>query len=262
MIGWPVEHSRSPTIHNAAAAECGVDLAYVAFPVAPGDGATAAESGRTLGLRGLSVTMPHKEDVIAALDQLSPAAELLGAVNCIVNDEGRLVGHNTDGSGFVRGFEHDTGLKLAGRSVLVVGAGGAARSIICACAAAGAADVIVVNRTAQRAEEAAELAGAVGRVGSAADVAHADVIVNATSLGMDDTSNRGLLAIDLAGARPGAVVIDIVYRPEITPLRSAATELGLEHHGGLSMLTGQAIEQFELWTGKTPSFEALRSVLA
>ncbi len=151
VIGHPVEHSLSPALHNAGFASLGVDWAYVAFDVAPG-GAVAALAGmRALGIGGLSVTMPHKEDVAAAVDVLDPAAAALRSVNTVVAlRDGRLAGHSTDGDGFVASLGAE-GVAIAGRAVCVLGAGGAARSIVEALARNGAAQVVVVNRSAERA---------------------------------------------------------------------------------------------------------------
>lgn len=257
VIGWPVEHSRSPAIHNAAAKAAGVDLVYTALPVRPGDGAAAASAVRTLGIRGLSVTMPHKVDVIEALDEVTPVAQALGAVNHITNNEGHLVGNNTDGAGFVSGLRHDAGVDLDGKVVGVFGAGGAARAIIHACADEGA-NVIVVARDSERARQAAELGGADAQPGSIEEFATADVVVNATPLGMAETEQSGAVPFDVGALRDHAVVVDIVYHPLATPLLVAARERNLAVVDGLSMLVGQAAEQFEAWTGHSAPIEAMR----
>ncbi|MDG1464443.1 MAG: hypothetical protein P8Q20_05060, partial [Acidimicrobiales bacterium] len=164
VIGDPVRHSLSPTLLNAAFAEAGLDWHFMALEVAEGRSDEALDAVRALGLAGLSVTMPHKAAVAAAVDHRTEQAEVLDAVNCVVVEGGRLVGHNTDGDGFLDGLRHDTGFDPAGRSTVVIGAGGAARAVVLALARAGAAEVAVVNRTASRAEVAAGLAGPVGRV--------------------------------------------------------------------------------------------------
>jgi len=141
-----VAHSRSPAIHRAAAAAVGIELVYEAYAVRPGHVEAAIGGARELGLRGLSVTMPHKEAVIVALDGLSDTARRLHAVNCITNTDGSLQGDNTDGAGFLIGLRHDSGEDVRGRHVVVLGAGGAARAIVLACTQAGAASVAVLNR--------------------------------------------------------------------------------------------------------------------
>ena len=257
MIGWPVTHSRSPAIHTAAAAATDADLVYVAFPVAPTASAEAVAAMRTLGIRGFSVTMPHKELVLPHLDELTPTARELGAVNCITNTEGHLVGDNTDGDGFLLGLEHDSGRTIEGRRLVVVGAGGAARAIVRAAAHAGAADVTVLNRTHERAEVAAALAGPVGRANADDALASADVIVNATPCGMAGTDQADAVPFDVDATAPHAEIVDIVYNPRLTPLLAAARQSDRTAHGGLSMLAGQAAAQFASWTGVEPPLAAL-----
>jgi shikimate dehydrogenase len=257
VIGWPVQHSRSPAIHTAAALHTGADLSYVSFPVEPGRAAEAAAAMRTLGIRGLSVTMPHKEDVLEALDELTPTAVRLGAVNCITNTDGHLVGDNTDGEGFLLGYEHDSGRSVSGRSVVVHGAGGAARAIVLACANAGAATVTVINRTHDRASEAALLAGEVGAANDPAAMASADLVVNATPCGMADTPQAHDVPFDIEDTASHVDVVDIVYNPRITPLIAATRQADRSAFGGLSMLAGQAAAQFQSWTGHRPSLDVL-----
>ena len=257
VIGWPVDHSRSPAIHNAAYDELGVDMVYVAFPVQPGFAAEATEAVRRLDIRGLSVTMPHKHAIIGSLDSLTETARTLGAVNCITNDAGRLIGDNTDGAGFLAGFRHDTGGDVVGRRVVVVGAGGAARAIVHACAQAGADSVGVLNRSADRARLAAELAGADGYVATASDLAGADIVVNATPLGMAGTESSEETPVEVGQLSTDTIVVDIVYEPEQTPLLAQARARGLTTTGGLPMLAGQASVQIERWAGASPPLGVL-----
>lgn len=258
VIGDPVGHSLSPVIHNAAFQALGLDWVYLAFPVPAGDGAGAVRAMRTMGLDGLNVTMPHKGDVIAGLDRLSPTAEALGSVNTIHRLGGELVGESTDGAGFVDALVADEGFDPADRRVVVFGAGGAARAVILALAEAGAADIAVVNRTAARAEQAAALAGAgVGRVGSEDDVGDADLVVNATSVGMAGTAVADAVLLDTARLGPGQVVADLVYHPIRTPLLVATRERGAVAVTGLGMLIHQAAHAFRLWTGEDPPLEVM-----
>lgn len=249
VIGWPVAHSLSPAIHNAAFAECGLDWVYVGFPVAPGAGADAVAAMRALGLGGLSVTMPHKTDVIAGVDVLSPAAQRLDAVNCLAWDGASVVGHNTDGAGFVAALEGDAGEPVAGRRFAVLGAGGAARAVVLALAEAGAADIAVVNRTPAAAARAASLAGAVGRVGDRTDVTAADVVVNATSVGMAGTTAAGELPVPADALHRDQLVVDLVYHPIETALLAAARARGAATADGVGMLVQQAAIAFRSWTG-------------
>jgi len=253
VIGDPIRHSRSPQILNAAFAAAGLDWVFVAFEVAEGRAGAALEAMRTLGLGGLSVTMPHKTAVAVHLDavtwgDLSSSARRLRAVNCVVPDGDALVGHNTDGAGFVASLGADAGFAVAGTRCAVLGAGGAARALVLGLAEAGASEVVVVNRTAARAAAAAELAGSVGRVGRPDDVAGADLVVNATSVGMDGHS----LAIEERWLAPGQLVADIVMSPLDTPLLMAARARGAATLDGLGMLVRQAAVAFELWTRRPP----------
>ncbi len=258
VIGRPVAHSRSPAIHNAAFAAAGLDWRFLAFDVEPGAVESALAGVRALGIAGLSVTMPHKEAVAAALDDLSPAAAKLGAVNCVVNSGGRLVGHNTDGEGFLRGLLDDAGIGVAGRRCVVIGAGGAARAVVLACADAGAREVIVVNRSAQRAAGAAALAEAKGTVGTLADAARADLVVNASPAGMGDDRS---MPVDPTTIRATAIVVDLVYHPAETAWLAACRARGIAGHNGASMLLHQAAVAFELWTGGLAPVAAMRSAM-
>lgn len=257
VIGWPVEHSRSPAIHLAAAAATGVDLAYTRFAVAPGDGERAAAAMRPLGIRGLSVTMPHKEAVMGACDELTESAKRLGAVNHLTNSDGTIVGNNTDGDGFVLGFEHTTGRSLAGQTVAVFGSGGASRAIIDGCARAGVAKIHVIARSTDRAGIAAAVAPQVAVVSSFEVLAETDVAINATPVGMDQTAGAGKLAFSVETLRDDAAVVDIVYSPLETPLIFAARERKLVAVDGLAMLAGQASAQFATWTGREPPLDVL-----
>jgi shikimate dehydrogenase len=259
VIGSPVRHSLSPALHNAAYRAAGLDWVYAAFEVAPGGAADALVGVRALGLRGLSVTMPHKADVAAAVDVLEPAAAELAAVNCVTNVGGRLEGSNTDGDGFVDSLRLDEGVDVAGRRCVVLGAGGAARAVVRALADAGAAAVVVVSRRPDPVVVAAELAGAVGAAGTLADVAGADLVVNATPVGMGPAPDPAALPCDPALLGPGQVVVDLIYQPLETALVAAARERGATAVGGLGMLVHQAAHQFRRWTGLEPPLAAMRA---
>lgn len=264
VIGSPVRHSLSPVLHNAGFAAAGLDWVYVALEVAEGRVPEALDGMRALGIGGLSVTMPHKEAVAAACDRLTDDAAALGAVNCVVPEGDELVGHNTDGPGFVAALAAD-GIDPADLACVVLGAGGAARAIALALARAGAGEVAVVNRTAARAEQAVALLRRVGRVvdpaAAAATVAAADLVVNATSVGMGEPS-PGDLPVDPAWLRGGQVVADIVYRPLETLFLREARGRGAIGINGVPMLVHQAAVAFELWTGVTPPVAAMTASVA
>jgi shikimate dehydrogenase len=252
VIGQPVRHSLSPAILNAAFAATGADWVFVALEVPEGRGGEAVAAMRTLGLGGLSVTMPHKAAARAAVDEATPAAAALDAVNCVFRRDDRLVGDNTDGAGFVDALRLDEGVEVADRRCVLVGAGGAGRAVARALADAGAAEVVVVNRSPGPAARAAALAGRVGRVGTADDLGAADLVVNATSLGMGLGGPAEPLPVEPERLRPGQVVVDLVYHPAVTPLLAAARDRGARPVGGLGMLVHQAGHAFSGWTGLDP----------
>ena len=249
MIGDPIGHSLSPTIHNAAFAATGLDWVYVAFPTPPGSAPAAISSMRALGICGLSVTMPHKEAVLGELDELSPDAELLGAVNCVTRVGDRLVGDSTDGAGFLAGLHADFEFDPYGARCVVLGAGGAARSVVLALARAGAASVQVVNRTRSRGERAAALAGGAGSVAAVECVDGADLVVNATPVGMAGAAQQDAVPCDASLLSRGQIVAELIYHPRRTPLMDAAQARGCRTSNGISMLVHQAAVAFESWTG-------------
>lgn len=278
VIGLPVVHSRSPAIHNAAFAALGLGWTYLAFDVPTGRVPQAVRGMRALvGFDGMSVTYPHKLAVAKEVDQLSPDSLALGVVNTVVRDpDGRLRGDSTDGPGFVASLaasDFDPG----GKRCLIIGAGGSARAIVRSLARAGAAEVAVLNRTRENAIKACSFGGAVGRIGAPEDAARADLVVNATPLGMtspvrvpttaegeaaheraaDENANRLPLAADLLG--PHQLVVDLVYDPPITPFMVAATTAGAKAVNGLGLLVAQAALQFTLWTGEPAPLEVMRA---
>lgn len=261
VIGSPIRHSLSPAIFNAAFAAAGLDWAYLAFEVPEGAAGLAMAGVRALGLEGLSVTMPHKAAVIEGLDGLSADAQALGAVNCVSRHGGLLHGDNTDGPGFLDALRVDEGIEVAGSRCAVVGAGGAGRAVVRALGQAGAASIVVINRSLAPAELAVTLAGAVARVGTPDDLEAADLVVNATPLGMgvvvSTTGEPEPLPLDVARLGTGQVVIDLVYHPAVTPLLAAARDQGLRTVNGLGMLIHQAAHAFRLWTSEDPPLEAM-----
>ena len=255
VIGAPIRHSLSPAIFNAAFRACDLDWVYLAFDVPPGGAGRALDAMRALDIGGLSVTMPHKDAVAELVDHCTPEAAALHAVNCVVATGDGLVGENTDGPGFLDALRAETGFEIDGRRAVVLGAGGAARAIVLALSRAGAAEISVVNRTAERAEIAASLAGPVGRVSTTDAIEQADLVVNATSVGMGD----GRAPFDAGRVARGQVVADIVYHPSPTPLVAAARERGIVAIDGLGMLVHQAAHAFRLWTGLDPPIGAMTS---
>jgi shikimate dehydrogenase len=255
IIGSPVDHSLSPAMHNAAFASCGLDWRYVAFEVPAGGAGGALDAVRALGLAGLSVTMPHKADVAALVDERSTTVEALGAANTVVvASDGRLRGESTDGEGLLDTLRLDHGIDPAGMAAVVLGAGGAARAVVRTLADAGCREIVVVNRTPSAGAAASALAGERGRAGGPDDVGGADLLVQATPLGM---GGGGTLPVDPRRLRSGQVVVDLVYHPLRTPLLAAAAAKGCRTVDGLGMLVHQGARQLELWTG----VEAPRGVM-
>ncbi len=262
VIGSPVAHSLSPAIHQAAFDAAGVGWVYTAFDVAGGRAAEAIAAMRVLGLAGLSVTMPHKSDVARLVDRLEPAAQALDSVNTVSWDGDQLVGSSTDGAGFVASLAAD-GVSVEGARIAVIGAGGAARSVIDALGRAGASDITVMNRSRERAEQAASLTSAAS-VGIVSDVSRADIVVNATSVGMGvgmvgtgDGADDLPCSVELLHA--GQVVVDLVYHPLETAWMRAAAAIGARTIDGLGMLVHQAVLQQERWLGHRPDAVVMRS---
>lgn len=265
VIGDPVAHSRSPAILNAAFEATGIDWVFVGFEVRAGAASNAVRAMRTLGIAGMSVTMPHKADVIPALDSLSATASRLGAVNCIAWDGDRLIGHNTDGEGLLASLRAQ-GVETSGSRVVVLGAGGAARAAVVALGDAGAAEVVVCNRSAERGRMAAELVPGARSVSLpeepgalAAVLAEADLLINATPLGMaaGDAS-----PVPCDALHPDLVVSELIYHPQRTPLMVAAAAAGARAHNGLGMLVGQAAAAFGIWTGLPAPTDAMTRAAA
>jgi shikimate dehydrogenase len=256
IIGDPVVHSRSPAMHNAAYAACGLDWVYAAFTVPPGGAADALRGAGALGLAGLNVTMPHKTDAAAACDELTPTARRLSAANTItVGEGGRLLGDSTDGPGFLAALS-ELGVDPNGRRVLVLGAGGAGRAIANALGEVGA-HVVVAARRKEAAFTAATLADGEAITLDEIDgaIADVDVIVNATPLGMRGEGPP--FDADRLGAMH--VVFDTVYHPTETPLMVAARAKGATVTNGLSMLVHQAAVAFRVLTGVEAPLDAMRA---
>ena len=263
VIGSPVEHSLSPAIHNAAFRALGLPWVFVAWEVPEGYAPEALASMERFGVAGLSVTMPHKSAVAQAVDSLAEEAEILGAVNCVVREAGaetKLIGHNTDGYGIIASLREDAGFAPENSDCLVLGAGGAARAAVLALANAGAARVAVANRTPERAEQAAALAGDKGEVVPADAAGEFDLVVNATPLGMGELKDK--IPVSPMLLRPEQTVLDLIYNPAETAFLVQARDKGISAHNGLGMLIHQAARAFELWTSQPAPLEAMTSAVS
>ena len=273
ILGWPVEHSRSPAMHSAAFRARGLEATYALFPVHPDDIADAVRGLKALGLRGANVTVPHKESVIAHLDVVTPEARAIGAVNTVVREGDKLIGHNTDAPGLARSLD-DAGVELDGARVLVLGAGGAARASVVGLAARGASRIAVAAR---RVEQAASLVHSLrGSCGDtlleattlatdtlSAELRDTTLLVQSTSATLSSSPDAAgfasSLAIELMPSQ--ATVVDLVYRPRMTAVLARAAERGLKVVDGLGMLLHQGALAFELWTHMPAPLEVMKAAL-
>ena len=262
LIGSPVGHSGSPAMYNYSFEKLGLDYAYVAFDIKENEVADALSAMKLFKMRGMNVTMPCKTEAAKHMDELSPAARIIGAVNTIVNDDGKLTGYITDGEGFVNNLK-DHGIDIKGKKITVAGGGGAATAIQVQCALDGAREITIFNikdkffeRTLETAEKIKkEVPGIVVNVYDIADVAKmteeiksSDIFANATIVGMKPMENESVVK-DLTAFRPGLVVADAVYNPEETRLLREAKEAGCTCIGGKGMLLWQGVAAFKLYTG-------------
>lgn len=270
LFGYPVEHSFSPALHNAAFSFLALDYVYVPFAVPPEELERAVRAIRALNLAGVNVTVPHKEKVLPFLDELTPEAELTGAVNTIVPHKGKLVGYNTDGAGFLRALEEAAGFAPEGKRALLLGAGGAARAVAGALALAGAQEISVANRTSGRAAQLArELNSRTScRVRAipleeqtlGAVVESAQLIVQATPVGMHP-ADEACPPFPFQRLKSGQVVCDLIYNPPLTRFLERAQSAGARVVNGLGMLLYQGALAFELWTGVAAPVEIMRQAL-
>lgn len=257
LLGDPVAHSLSPLMHNHAFHSYNMDAVYVPFHVHPSDLPVAVDGLRALNVAGVNATIPHKETILPYLDQVDPAAQLIGAVNTVVNNNGTLIGYNTDASGFISTIQLELGFYPAEREVLILGAGGASRAVAVALASAGVKTVTIANRHQTRAEElvkdleihfpavqffATDFLGG----GFFDALSSADLIVNTTSVGLH---GEDVNFLPLENIKCSALIFDMIYSSTEAPLIKNARSLGLLCADGLGMLAAQGEDAFYLWTG-------------
>ncbi|MFV0241668.1 MAG: shikimate dehydrogenase [Lacrimispora sphenoides] len=263
LIGSPVGHSGSPAMYNYCFEKLGLDYAYLAFDIKVEEVEKAIDAIKTFRMRGCNVTMPCKNEAVKYMDELSPAARIIGAVNTIVNEDGRLTGHITDGQGFVDNLR-DHGVEIAGKKIIVCGGGGAAAAIQVQCALEGAREISVFNikdaffeRTLQTAEKIRqEKPECVVNVYDIAnnekmreEIASSDILANATIVGMKPMDQESVVK-DVTMFRPGLVVVDAVYNPKETKMLREAKAAGCTCIDGQGMLVWQGAEAFKLYTGQ------------
>ena len=256
VIGYPIGHSLSPIVQNTGIQEAGLDYAYTAMPVEPEHLEEAILGLKALGFRGVNVTIPHKQQVMQYLDKIDEAALQIGAVNTIVNDGGYLTGYNTDYIGFLSAFSQHS-FEPAGKTALVLGAGGAARAVVCGLCQSKIKHLILAVRNPAKAQELADKFADKTKItlcdwqdtqAMASYLGEADLIVNTTPLGMEPNI-QAMPPIDLKLASTQAIVYDIIYTPGETLLLSTAKKLGMRTINGEAMLVGQGAEAFRLWSG-------------
>ena len=252
VAGFPVAHSRSPAMHNAALAELGLDWLYVPVPVPPERFEETVRALPGSGFRGLNVTVPHKLAAHRLADVHTPDAAAIGAVNTLTFAEDAIEGHNTDAAGFLDALA----TPVSGQKALVLGAGGSARDVVWALREAGAADVAVWNRTPER---AAALAGEFG-IRHVDRAGRADLLVNCTSVGLDPatTETQALEALGLTGYEAPPTLVDLVYGDRPTPLAGWASRADARVIEGLEVLVRQGARSLEGWTGQTPPLDTMR----
>lgn len=274
LIGSPVGHSGSPAMYNYSFEKLGLDYAYVAFDVKEDGVKGALEAMRLFNMRGMNVTMPDKVEAARYMDELSPAAQIIGAVNTIVNEDGKLIGHMTDGEGFVNNLK-DHGVSIVGKKMVVAGGGGAATAIQVQCALDGTKEITILNkkdsffeRTLATAEKIkAAVPECIVNVYDiddadrmAKEIQTADIFVNATIVGMKPMDDQSIIK-DLSLLRPELVVADIVYNPEETKLLKDANAAGCICVGGKGMLVWQGASAFQLYTGMEMPVEGVKELL-
>lgn len=271
LIGSPVGHSGSPAMYNYSFQRLGLDYAYVALDIKENEVKDAIAAMRLFNMKGGNVTMPDKTEAAKYMDSLSPAAQIIGAINTIVNEDGRLTGHITDGEGFVNNLK-DHGIDIKGKKITVAGGGGAATAIQVQCALDGVSEITIFNkkdaffaRTEATAEKIrAAVPGIVVNVYDIDDIAkmteeisNSDIFVNATIVGMKPLDDQSVVK-DLSAFRPGLVVCDAVYNPEETKLLCEAKEAGCTCVGGKGMLLWQGVSAFRLFTGRDMPVEEVK----
>lgn len=256
-IGYPIKTSRSPSIHNAGYKKLGIDdrFIYLRAEVKPKDLKLAMDGARALGIQGISVTMPHKQTIMQYLDKIDKDAKAIGAVNTIVNKNGKLTGFNTDWTGALTALGKKTDLK--GKKVAVIGAGGAARAIVYGLLKRGAI-VKIFNRSLKKAKNLAqEFNCKYGRLDSLEEATKMDIIINSTSVGMNEDKSL----VDKKLLNKNQIIFDVVYSPKETKLIKDAKKIGAKIIYGHEMLLYQGMDQFELYTGLQAPEEVMKKAL-
>ena len=266
LIGYPVEHSRSPLMHNAAFQSLGLDFVYLLFSVKPPNLKEAVTGLRASNVAGANVTIPYKEEVMKYLDEITPEAKLIGAVNTIHNREGKLIGYNTDGQGFITSLLTDGKVKLEGQKVFLMGAGGAGKAVAVKLAERGVERLVITDKIVERAEalvgrlrenipDCPVYAVAISSKEFAETISESTLLVNATPVGMKEGDP---CVVDPEYLHKDLFIYDVIYNRE-TPLIVAAKKRGLKALGGIEMLIHQGAASFEIWTGQKAPIEIMKN---
>lgn len=270
ILGHPVSHSLSPSMHNNAFEKLGLDYVYLAFDITPGKLGEAVRGIKSLGIKGVNITIPHKQTIVNLVDEIDDDAMLVGAVNTVKNDDGKLVGYNTDVGGFLRAIKDDFGFIPTGKKSILIGAGGAARAVIVGLCNSKASEIVIINRTVSKAEDlAAEFGHHFPKIKFRAlslgnqneiinEMRKCELLVNSSSAGM---KGENPLNLPLGVLPRGACVYDLVYDPLVTPLVRDARDLRLNTQSGVSMLLYQGVDAFEIWTGRKAPVEEMKKAL-
>ncbi|MFD1425608.1 shikimate dehydrogenase [Kroppenstedtia sanguinis] len=265
LVGHPVAHSKSPVMMNEAFSQEGLPWIYLAFDVDSEELGQAVAGLKSLGFRGWNVTLPHKVAVMEHLDEIEESAQEIGAVNTVIQQDGRLIGTNTDGAGYLESLVRETGFDVKGRRVVILGAGGAARAVSYTLARAGAEQIRIVNRTEKKAQDLAEhlrrwtRADGISPGEASIAIREADLLVQTTSVGMHPHLEG--CPVDPASLHGDLLVSDLIYRPRQTRLLREAKARGAQVHSGLGMLLYQGALAFERWTGRRAPVKRMGEVL-
>ena len=269
IIGSPVDHSKSPYMHNLAFEKLGLDYAYMAFDIKEGSLKQGVDGLRTLNVRGFNITMPHKQEVMKYLDKIEEDAKLIGAVNTVLNNNGKLIGYNTDGKGFIKSLE-ERNVKYIDEKIVIIGAGGAAKAIAIELALKGVKNIVIVNRTLEKAEAISHTINK-NIEGSESrslvldekllkeELKDASILINTTSVGMGDSIDKNIIKNEDT-LHKDLFVADLIYNPVKTKFLSMAEEKGCRIMNGLDMLVYQGALVFKIWTGADMPVEVMKKM--
>ena len=262
LLGYPVRHSKSPDMHNAAFSSLGIDAVYLCFEVKPEELKSAIAGIRGLGISGVNVTIPHKQAVIKYLDEITEVARRIGAVNTIFRRGDKLIGTNTDAEGFIRDLRDTCRFSAKNKQCIVIGAGGGARAVCFGLADAGAKTIFVKDKTVSKAKrlvsdlkkEYSAISFEVVKTDAQVKRMEFDLLVNATPVGMKPSDGA---PIDLGLFSRLSLVYDLIYNPKMTPLLKKAKKMGISYANGLGMLVRQGAVSFKHWTKKNPPIDVM-----